>query len=91
MPKELKRKALNEEKKGSIVALLAEGYSEHQDNAPSHSQVNQRVDEGPPDQDPIMASQNSRPEPHRNVIKRKMDGHKPSNKAKLLEFLCQEW
>ncbi|KAK1801152.1 hypothetical protein P4O66_022856 [Electrophorus voltai] len=26
-----------------------------------------------------------------NVIKRKMDGHKPSNKAELLEFLCQEW
>ena len=26
-----------------------------------------------------------------NVIKRKMDGHKPSNKAKLLEFLRQEW
>ncbi|KAJ8388227.1 hypothetical protein AAFF_G00135980 [Aldrovandia affinis] len=23
-----------------------------------------------------------------NVIKRKMDGHKPSNKAELLEFLC---
>ncbi|MGH0158058.1 UNVERIFIED_CONTAM: hypothetical protein FKN15_049200 [Acipenser sinensis] len=26
-----------------------------------------------------------------NVIKRKMDGHKPSNKAELLEFLHQEW
>ncbi len=26
-----------------------------------------------------------------NVIKRKMDGHKPSNKAELLEFLRQEW
>ncbi|KAK1789420.1 hypothetical protein P4O66_015349 [Electrophorus voltai] len=26
-----------------------------------------------------------------NVIKRKMDGHKPSNKAELMEFLCQEW
>ncbi|KAK1791249.1 hypothetical protein P4O66_013265 [Electrophorus voltai] len=26
-----------------------------------------------------------------NVIQRKMDGHKPSNKAELLEFLCQEW
>ena len=25
-----------------------------------------------------------------NVIKRKMDGHKPSNKAELLEFLRQE-
>jgi transposase len=25
-----------------------------------------------------------------NVIKRKMDGDKPLNKAKLLEFLCQE-
>ncbi len=25
-----------------------------------------------------------------NVIKRKMDGHKPSSKAELLEFLCQE-
>ena len=29
MPKELKRKVLSEEKKGSILALLAEGYSEH--------------------------------------------------------------
>ena len=28
MPKELKRKVLSEEKKGSILALLAEGYSE---------------------------------------------------------------
>lgn len=28
MPKELKRKVLNEEKKVSILALLAEGYSE---------------------------------------------------------------
>ncbi|XP_069000384.1 uncharacterized protein [Embiotoca jacksoni] len=26
-----------------------------------------------------------------NVIKRKMDGHKPSNKTELLEFLRQEW
>ncbi|MBN3285256.1 TC1A transposase, partial [Polyodon spathula] len=26
-----------------------------------------------------------------NVIKRKMDGHKPSNKAELFEFLRQEW
>ena len=26
-----------------------------------------------------------------NVIKRNMDGHKPSNKAWLLEFLQQEW
>uniref|UniRef100_A0AAY5L5H5 Tc1-like transposase DDE domain-containing protein n=1 Tax=Esox lucius TaxID=8010 RepID=A0AAY5L5H5_ESOLU len=26
-----------------------------------------------------------------NLMKRKMDGHKPSNKAELLEFLCQEW
>ena len=26
-----------------------------------------------------------------NVIKRKMEGHKPSNKAELLEFLRQEW
>ncbi|KAK1792088.1 hypothetical protein P4O66_001866 [Electrophorus voltai] len=24
-----------------------------------------------------------------NVIKRKMDGHKPSNKAEFLEFMCQ--
>ena len=30
IPKELKRKVLSEEKKGSILALLAEGYSEHQ-------------------------------------------------------------
>lgn len=30
MSKELKRKVLSEEKKGSILALLAEGYSEHQ-------------------------------------------------------------
>ena len=28
MPKRLKRKVLSEEKKGSILALLAEGYSE---------------------------------------------------------------
>uniref|UniRef100_A0AAY5L2K7 Tc1-like transposase DDE domain-containing protein n=1 Tax=Esox lucius TaxID=8010 RepID=A0AAY5L2K7_ESOLU len=26
-----------------------------------------------------------------NLMKRKIDGHKPSNKAELLEFLCQEW
>jgi transposase len=26
-----------------------------------------------------------------NVIKRKMDGHKPSNKAEMPEFLRQEW
>lgn len=26
-----------------------------------------------------------------NVIKRKMDDHKTSNKAELLEFLCQDW
>ncbi|MGH0123186.1 UNVERIFIED_CONTAM: hypothetical protein FKN15_013690 [Acipenser sinensis] len=26
-----------------------------------------------------------------NMIKRKMDGHKPSNKTELLEFLRQEW
>ncbi|KAK1797592.1 hypothetical protein P4O66_000786 [Electrophorus voltai] len=26
-----------------------------------------------------------------HVIKRKLDGHKPSKKAELLEFLCQEW
>ena len=25
------------------------------------------------------------------MIKRKMDGHKPSNKTELLEFLRQEW
>ena len=31
MPKELKRKVLSEEKKGSILALLAEGYSERHD------------------------------------------------------------
>ena len=30
MPKELKRKVLSEEKKGSVLALLAEGYSERQ-------------------------------------------------------------
>ncbi len=29
-----------------------------------HSQVNQGVDGGPPDQDPVMASPISRPEPH---------------------------
>ncbi|KAK1803893.1 hypothetical protein P4O66_003837 [Electrophorus voltai] len=30
----------------------------------SHSQVNQSMADGPPDQDPIMASLISRPEPH---------------------------
>ena len=30
----------------------------------AHSLVNQDVDEGPPDQDPVMASPTSRPEPH---------------------------
>lgn len=25
------------------------------------------------------------------VTKRKIDGHKPLNKAELLELLCQEW
>ena len=30
MPKELKRKKLSDEKKGSILALLGEGYSEHE-------------------------------------------------------------
>ena len=30
MPKELKRKVLSEDNKGSILVLLAEGYSEHQ-------------------------------------------------------------
>ena len=30
MPKQLKRQALSDEKKGSILALLAEGYSERQ-------------------------------------------------------------
>ena len=30
MPKELKRKVLNEGKKGSTLAFLAEGYSERQ-------------------------------------------------------------
>ena len=30
MPKELKRNVLSEEKKGSILDLLAEGYSERQ-------------------------------------------------------------
>lgn len=28
--------------------------------------------------------------PSGTLIKRKMDGHKPSNKAELPEFLCQE-
>ena len=30
MPKEMKRKVLSEKKKGAILALLAEGYSERQ-------------------------------------------------------------
>ncbi len=54
-----------------------------------HSQVKQGVDGGPPDQD---QSPDLNPiENPWNVIKRKMDGHKQSNKAELLEFLLQEW
>ncbi len=57
------------------------------------SQVNQVMDGGPPDQDPVMASPIPRPEFENlwNVIKRKMDVHKPPNQTELLEFLCQEW
>ena len=57
-----------------------------------HSQVSEGVDEGPPDQDPVMASPISRPESHWKPLEcdQEEDGHKPSNKAELLEFLHQE-
>ena len=57
-----------------------------------HSQVSEGVDHQirtlswpaqSPDLNPI--------ENFWNVIKMKMDGHKPSNKAELLQFLHQEW
>ncbi|XP_053567763.1 protein LEKR1 [Bombina bombina] len=48
----------------------------------------------PPDQDPVMASPISRPEPIEslwNMMKRKMNGHKPTNKAELLESALQNF
>ncbi len=59
-----------------------------------HSLVKQGVDGGPQDQNPVMVSQSPDLNPIENLwnaIKRKMDGHKPSNKTRLLEFLLQEW
>lgn len=63
----------------------------------SHSQVNHRVEwmenhknrttRSWPAQSPDL----SHLEILWNAIKKKMDGHKPSNKTELTEFLHQEW
>ncbi|CAJ0922167.1 unnamed protein product [Ranitomeya imitator] len=52
------------------------------------------MDEGPPHQIPVMASPSPDLDPIENlwnVVKRKMDSYKPSNKEELLTFLYQEW
>ncbi|XP_054466065.1 phosphatidylinositol 4-phosphate 5-kinase-like protein 1 [Anoplopoma fimbria] len=73
----------------------SEGCFFQQDNAPCHTARSVKVwmkdhqirtlswPAQSPDLNPI--------ENLYNVIKRKMDGHKPSNEAELLEFLRQEW
>lgn len=61
-----------------------------QDDALRHGQVCQGVDEGLPDQEPVMVIPISDLNSIENLWN-VWDGQKPSNKAELLEFLLREW